>query len=879
MAWDQKILPDAFLASAISVASAAADGVRESAYMSHVQAGISTSWKRQLLRDDVVVYEGTGSGLIPFTGRTFTVPAVTKTTISNADIDTGEWIHRVINASDATKYVANKVTKTGGVGTGFRSDDLVNPNAVSWGTFTMTGPTLDSLSVSPNTPASVTSSSFTLSATISGTIPPGSVAMIQWIDNRATGIWRESPAVTAVPGVFSYAFTGAPADTLITWRVFVYTAPATIHAQSAEVTFRTSVAVSSAWLDSLRDSMLVQNVTERFTSGDNYGRIIGSDGSPVPFPDSYANYTSHAGIQASLEGRSTGLGSEVTSWNGITLTPAGPNILNFPAGVDSAGIWSWWTTKTGHAAPNSKLHVSDMFFAVFRESTRTWQTLFTGMRVSGVRYYSMYGSAAYGAGEDLTTNPNETILTIPNGYNIEAWCKPTASNPEGYRDFFGKVDREAFADSRTWCIGVKVRVEGPDRSNARFIGTVGLDHYRSDHYGDASRYWPSQYPAYVGDSGGGEWQNIRNDGLDQWVFALGCFELARFKANRPPWGSWNGVWPYSSAPLYGPSWSEIQGNPPPDLRATASFPLPSDTRTIAYLDPALPWASQNAAVPGGYGGDLWPQFNNDWFVGAANNPPTSGNRTAQIPEVGLSYSGITVIDRLADPADGAKQAFLHRLHPSVPTFAGSTARSAYLTPDYLPYNTDLWVAFAIRFSGWPGKTTTFFDVHDVAGQPMPGNPSRVSPHTQSPVQCWITSDGRCTWGVNGSYLPNYTAGQTTNSLQTPTAPVSAGSGIASGWHRYVIQFRAARSQATGPFCRIWRQIDNGAETLLHDISGVPVGYYDTPTDKLFAKLGLYQFELPASDFTAHTKGLYVFRGQTATPSLTPSGLFAMLREK
>lgn len=313
--------------------------------------------------------------------------------------------------------------------------------------------------------------------------------------------------------------------------------------------------------------------------------------------------------------------------------------------------------------------------------------------------------------------------------------------------------------------------------------------------------------------------------------------------------------------------------------SAAAFPLPSDSRTIAYLDPSLPWAAQNPAVSGGYGGDLWPQFNNSWFVGAANNPPTSGNRVAQIPEAGLVYSTITVIDRLADPADAAKQAFLHRLHPSVPTFAGNTARSAYLTPDYLPYDTDLWIAFAIRFSGWPGKTTTFFDVHDVSGQPMPGNPSRVSPHTQSPVQCWITSDGKCTWGVNGSYLPNYTAAQTTNSLQTPTDAVSAGSGTASGWHRYVLQFHAARSQSGGPFCRIWRQIDAGAETLLHDISGVPVGYYDTPTDRLFAKLGLYQFELPATDFTAHSKGLYVFRGETGAPVLSSAGLFAMLRTK
>lgn len=325
-------------------------------------------------------------------------------------------------------------------------------------------------------------------------------------------------------------------------------------------------AAPADWILLLNESMTVQSVTERFTSGDNYGRIIGSDGSPVPFPDSYAGYVSSAGIRASLEGRSTGLSAGTTSWNGRPLSPPGGDILNFWNGVDAGAIWSWWSTKTGHSAPGSRLRVSDMFFGVYRESSRTWQLLFSGMRVSGVRYRSLFGEPLYGAGEDLSTDPNATIITMPNGYNVEAWCKTTASNPGGYRDFFGRVDREAFADSRSWVIGVKVRVEGSDRANARFIGTVGMDHHRSDYYGDASRYWPSGYPAFVADSGGGEWKDIRNDGEDQWVTAIGCFELARFRGNRPPWGDWGGVWPYSAAPAYGPSWEEILANPPPDYR-------------------------------------------------------------------------------------------------------------------------------------------------------------------------------------------------------------------------------------------------------------------------------------------------------------------------
>jgi hypothetical protein len=393
------------------------------------------------------------------------------------------------------------------------------------------------------------------------------------------GGWVESLQPPAALGTFSHTFAGLAAGTAYGYRGFVYTEvgegqPAVVHAQTADQSFTTLLAPSPTptpgpsgeWIQLLEDSMAVQAVTERFTSGNDFGRIIGSDGSPVPFPDSYAGYLSHAGIEASLTGRSTGLGSEVTVWNDRTLTPSGPNIMHFSAGVDAAAVWSWWSTKTGHTATQSRLRVSDMFVGVLRESTRTWETLFTGMRVSGVRYYSLFGQASYGTGEDFSTDPNATYLTIPNGYNIEAWCKTTASNPGGYQDFFGRVSRTIFADSRTWVIGVKVRVEGPDRANARFIGNVGLDHHRSDYYGDTSRSWPSGYPAVVGDSGGGEWQIIRNDGVDQWVTAIGCFELARFQGIRPPWGSWGGTWPFSAAPDYGPSWAEILANPPPDYR-------------------------------------------------------------------------------------------------------------------------------------------------------------------------------------------------------------------------------------------------------------------------------------------------------------------------
>jgi lysophospholipase L1-like esterase len=148
MAWDQKVIPDTFLSAALAAVADAANGTKDATYMAFIQNGIGTSWKRQFLRDDVVVFEGTGTGLIPYTGRTFSIPAVTKTSITSADIDTGEWIHRVINASDSTKYMATKVTPTGGAGPGILTGDLVSPNDVVWSTFVLNGPRFDSTSQS-----------------------------------------------------------------------------------------------------------------------------------------------------------------------------------------------------------------------------------------------------------------------------------------------------------------------------------------------------------------------------------------------------------------------------------------------------------------------------------------------------------------------------------------------------------------------------------------------------------------------------------------------------------------------------------------------------------------------------------------------------------
>jgi hypothetical protein len=307
---------------------------------------------------------------------------------------------------------------------------------------------------------------------------------------------------------------------------------------------------NAEWVQLLHDSMAVQDVTQRFTSGDDYGRIISADGRPLPFPDSYAGVVSFAGMQAMLDGRPTG--------------DPDTNIQFFTQGVNTQGVWAWFGARQGHTATQSRIRVSSMFLGVLSESTAQWQLVFKGARGSGARWEGTTGAGGWGIGEDLSTDPNATYVQPYGFYNHELWPHPTVSNPDGVVDFFGTIDRSIIADMRSWVLGVKVRVEGSDRADARFIGTIGIDHYRDDHAG--RRYWPSGYPKYVSDSGGAEWKNIRSDGQDQWIVAIGCWEIGRVSTQRPPWGNYDGVWPYAAYPDYGPSWAEIQANPPPDYR-------------------------------------------------------------------------------------------------------------------------------------------------------------------------------------------------------------------------------------------------------------------------------------------------------------------------
>lgn len=316
------------------------------------------------------------------------------------------------------------------------------------------------------------------------------------------------------------------------------------------------------------------------------------------------------------------------------------------------------------------------------------------------------------------------------------------------------------------------------------------------------------------------------------------------------------------------AWEDVTGYVPP-------LPLvATDLRVVTWVDPRVTWAAQPAPVAGGFGGrDIIVQVNPSWSVSASYVPGVSGNLISHIPEPGIVSNGITVLSRVVDPADATKRAILHRVHPSAATLGG-TARSAYLNPSALPYNQTFWTAFAVRWSGWPGRFTTIWDIHDNTWDPGPtGSPT---PETQSPIQFQIDTDGRYFFQLTG-YYEGMVHPASTRTFSPDSDPISANASTPSDWHYFAVRWRLSRTLGGAPFVSVYRAVGSGSMSLYYELTGTPIGIWDTPANQLFSKLGLYQFDMPAVDTTMHSKGMFVWRDESGSPELTAAGLIALLR--
>jgi hypothetical protein len=143
--WDGKKIPDAMLNAALDAADAAAQGSKTLAFSNKVVTDLSASFKRQLLVDGSVVYESAHSGLIPVNNNALVYPTTgSKILIIAAAINTGTWLHRLVNSTDPTKQIVTPVYPVSSSSTGGKLTGNLEANGdVTFGEFKVFAPMLD----------------------------------------------------------------------------------------------------------------------------------------------------------------------------------------------------------------------------------------------------------------------------------------------------------------------------------------------------------------------------------------------------------------------------------------------------------------------------------------------------------------------------------------------------------------------------------------------------------------------------------------------------------------------------------------------------------------------------------------------------------------
>jgi hypothetical protein len=308
----------------------------------------------------------------------------------------------------------------------------------------------------------------------------------------------------------------------------------------------------------------------------------------------------------------------------------------------------------------------------------------------------------------------------------------------------------------------------------------------------------------------------------------------------------------------------------------ADHPQSNDARTVAWIDPRLTFAGQVDAVAGGFGG-AWtiPQVSFNWNATALNDASVpSGNNMRLIPETGALNNDFIGLIRAADPLNGAKASFRHRIQESA-NILNNSARAAYNLPSEMPHGVTFWYAFSCHWPGSVPRFATIFDIHEKGWENGPyGRPAREA---QSPVQLQIQNDKRYRIQTAGNYIDNYTTDTTTRTFSAWSDPVQA-----SEWHHFVVKARVCRNAGQGPSLEFWRAINGGAAELFHaPAAGTEIGINDSVENGLYPKLGMYYFDLygtPPPALTMHTKGMYVFRDAAGSPQLSVAGLLSLLRK-
>lgn len=291
--------------------------------------------------------------------------------------------------------------------------------------------------------------------------------------------------------------------------------------------------------------------------------------------------------------------------------------------------------------------------------------------------------------------------------------------------------------------------------------------------------------------------------------------------------------------------------------------LRSDPRVIAWMDANYAFKDQLHAY------------------GLQIRENTNGQTVRNVNEPGVLGAGSDyTFSRESNPyGDGYR--FRHRTSPLFPLWPEgggiNTQRSQWLSTLYLQEGVTYWMAtdFTIE-SDWNSSYYTgadawrnAFSIGDVHHNSWSAGPYGVAPGAQAPIGFYCDAGRSYGLSVYGNYTPG-SGGKTGVSLFTAVGTV--GQVV-----RIVMQFRLGRAWSDGPFIRVWRQIDDGAETLMADRSDVMIGYSDMRPNECYLKMGLYGWGPLAAQKTTYTKGTILARDVAGVPNLTAANMFALLR--
>jgi hypothetical protein len=293
-----------------------------------------------------------------------------------------------------------------------------------------------------------------------------------------------------------------------------------------------------------------------------------------------------------------------------------------------------------------------------------------------------------------------------------------------------------------------------------------------------------------------------------------------------------------------------------------SVPASTDSRRLAWVDPRQAYYS----FPLGWQGVQ---------VG------TSTPDLSRLSEPGWWDSKVSqyTVMHGADPADGSKKAFRHKIVKGMVYTSGTTARASIYAgwgaPPCLVDGQGYWVAFAFYVDNDHPFNGTGGDMHILDLGHSVSSTNQLAMHT-----FFLRRDGQLELAVSSNTILNGTdATRKTTSFKVPVRK--------RVWNYIVIQTKLHWDINKGPYTRVWRAEGTGAPVQIVN-SNVANAYRETAGYHPW-KFGIYAWDVstgmngiwstspPSTSRTVYTKGTQILKDVAGTPTLSVSSMLQLMR--